>query len=456
MSDLVKAQVVGTDGRGVSKQLPDSPWHEAYARGEVVEPPYDLEALAALYETNSTHKACVDAKTINIVGLGYRFVPVGGEREADSGNLALLQHLFDNSNPEMTFTEVLRAVWTDVECLGNGYLELTRNSRGQIDGMYHVPGTTVRVLADRSGFVQVRDGRKRVFRNVGGEPVAVGDRSHNSTQDGGDGGRGATASLADHSGRGTSAALADHSGRGTSPRPTGDAGEQNEVLHFMKYTPQSSYYGVPDIIPAVSAVAGDKAAREYNIDFFSHNAVPRMAIIVEGGELSEGVVTQLKHFMESEIKGHGHKTLVLEVPGGGANVRLEKLTVGGCEDAAFLEYRRANRDEVLLVHRVPPSKVTVVENANLANSNDQDKTFREQVVRPEQRRIEYRLNRLVREQLGIGDWAFQFREMDLSEAREEAEVAAIYAGIGVLSAEEIRGRLGMVASPVAQAVSAGR
>ena len=443
MSDLVKAQVVGTDGRGVSKQLPDSPWHEAYARGEVVEPPYDLEALAALYETNSTHKACVDAKTINIVGLGYRFVPVGGEHEGDGDNLALLQHLFDNCNPDMTFTEVLRAVWTDVECLGNGYLELTRNSRGQIDGMYHVPGTTVRVLADRSGFVQVRDGRKRVFRNVGGAEVAVGDRSH-------------TSSSGDDGGREASDSLAGHSGRGTSPRPTADAGEQNEVLHFMKYTPQSSYYGVPDIIPAVSAVAGDKAAREYNIDFFSHNAVPRMAIIVEGGELSDGVVTQLKHFMESEIKGQGHKTLVLEVPGGGASVRLEKLTVGGGEDAAFLEYRRANRDEVLLVHRVPPSKVTVVENANLANSNDQDKTFREQVVRPEQRRIEYRLNRLVREQLGIGDWAFQFREMDLSEAREEAEVAAIYAGIGVLSAEEIRGRLGMVASAGAQPVSAAR
>jgi len=92
---------------------------------------------------------------------------------------------------------------------------------------------------------------------------------------------------------------------------------------------------------------------------------------------------------------------------------------------------------------VPPSKVTVVENANLANSRDQDKTFREQVVRPEQRRIEYKMNRLIREQLGIGDWLFQFKEMDLTEAREEAEVSAIYADIGVLSAEEIRGRLGL-------------
>jgi capsid portal protein len=89
MSDLVKAQVVGSEGKGVSRQLPDTPWHEAYASGEVVEPPYDLEALAALYETNSTHKACVDAKTINVVGLGYRFVPAGDERETSADNLAL-------------------------------------------------------------------------------------------------------------------------------------------------------------------------------------------------------------------------------------------------------------------------------------------------------------------------------------------------------------------------------
>jgi capsid portal protein len=188
---------------------------------------------------------------------------------------------------------------------------------------------------------------------------------------------------------------------------------------------------------------GDKAAREYNIDFFTHNAVPRMAIIVEGGQPSDEVLAELKQFMESEVKGQGHKTLVLDVPGGEARVRLEKLTVGTAEDAAFLGYRRANRDEILLVHRVPPSKISVVENANLANSQDQDKTFREQVVRPEQRRIEYRFNRLIAEQFGIGDWAFRFRELDLAEAKEEAEVAALYAGIGALTVDEIRGQMGL-------------
>ena len=523
MSEAIVARVVGWDetrlvkaeGRGESQQLPEAAWADAYATGLVVEPPYDLEALAALYETNSTHKACVDAKTINIVGLGHRFVGVngvipprpalkyrsggerpsgtredgetltpgpsptgrgenddggderhptpdpslkggengdgGGERRdtagpsrrpqpvceggekgndidgtisphprplslggprergegqgqrqgsgggAEQAGLGVLEGLFGACNPDMTFTEVMRAVWTDVECLGNGYLELTRNSLGQVDGFYHVPGTTVRVLADKSGFVQIREGRKRYFRALG-QPEVVDPET------------GVVA---------------------------------NEMMHFSKYTPQSAYYGVPDIIPAVPAVVGDKAARDYNIDFFTHNAVPRMAIIVEGGQLSDSVLGQLKQFMESEIKGQGHKTLVLETPGPEARVRLEKLTVGGSDEAGFLEYRKANRDEVLLVHRVPPSKVTVVENANLANSKDQDKTFREQVVRPEQRRIEYKFNRLIREQMGICGWEFKFKEMDLDEEREQAEVAAIYAGIGVLDAEEIRGRLGM-------------
>ena len=536
MSQAVVARVIGWDetrlakaeGRGESQQLPEAAWAEAYASGQVVEPPYDLDALAGLYETNATHKACVDAKTTNIVGLGYRFVaadrpalkyrsggkrPSGtpedgrengnddgsgkGERQSDArfsstegpgksvngngisggnrggngndaasannlsrpvllpetadglveegnkagdgerrptpgpslkggGNgerpptrslsrrpqtvcergeenngrddegLAVLEGLFGSCNPDMTFTEVMRAVWTDVECLGNGYIELTRNSLGQIDGFYHVPGTSVRVLADRSGFLQIREGRKRYFRALGQPEVVDPD----------------TGLVA------------------------------NEMMHFTKYTPQSTSYGVPDIIPAVPAVVGDKAAREYNIDFFTHNAVPRMAIIVEGGQLSDAVLGQLKQFMESEIKGQGHKTLVLETPGPEARVRLEKLTVGAADEAGFLEYRKANRNEVLLVHRVPPSKVTVVENANLANSKDQDKTFREQVVRPEQRRIEYRMNRLIREQLGVSGWEFRFREMDLDEEREQAEVAAIYAGIGVLSPEEIRSKLG--------------
>ncbi len=397
---LIKAYVVGTPEpaqAGRSQQLPEEAWQASYANGEVKEPPYSLAALAELYEINATHKACVDAKVANIVGLGYKFRRVTEGVSADPANRDLLEHLFANCNPEMTFTEVMRAVWTDVESIGNGYLEITRNGRGNIDGFYHVPGTTVRLKVDRSGFLQVRDGRKRHFRNLGSEEV-------------------------------------------TEPATEQP---QNEMIQFRKYTPQSTYYGVPDILPAITAVAGDRAASKYNVSFFEHNAVPRMAIIVEGGQLTKELLRQIRQFMEAEIKGQAHRTLILDAPGSDVKIRMEALSQISSEDAAFLDYRKANRDEILMVHRVPPSKITIVENANLANSRDQDKTFREQVVRPEQRRIEFQLNRLIREEIGIGDWQFSFKEMDLTEELQEAEVAKIYADIGVWTADEIRAKQGL-------------
>jgi PBSX family phage portal protein len=392
---LAKAHILGGQPEvATTRQLPETPWSGLYADGAVVEPPFDLDALAALYETNAAHKACVDAKVTNIVGLGFRFESRGGDAES----LDELQGLFDNCNPDMTFTEVMRGIWTDVECVGNGYLEVTRDNAGGVNGFFHVPATTVRASADKRTYVQIRAEKRQWFRSLGTPPV-----------DGLD--------------------------------------DCTELMHFSKYTPQSSYYGVPDIVAGLSGVAGDKAARDYNLDFFEHNAVPRMAIIVEGGQLSGELIAQIQQFMEREIRGQGHKTLLLDVPGGDVRVRLEPLTVGASEDAAFLEYRRANRDEVMMVHRVPPSKVTVVENSNLANSEGQDKTFREQVVRPEQRRIEYRLNKLIREQIGVSGWDFRFREMDLGEERDNAEIARLYAEMGVWDADEIRAKLGLSPRP---------
>ena len=392
---LMKAHIVGVEGRGESQQLPEDGWKGSYDSGEVKAPPYSLEALAELYEINSTHKSCVDAKATNVVGLGYRLVGVCDE--PDEGERGRLDRLFGSCNPEMTFTEVMRAVWTDVETVGNGYVELTRNVADEIDGFYHLPATTMRVRTDRRGFVQIRDGRKRNFRAPGGAGEADPE-----------------------------------SGR-----------MPNEVMHFRKYTPQSSYYGVPDILPAVPAIAGDRAAAKYNVSFFEHNAVPRMAVIVEGGGMSRELLQQVRRFMESEVKGQAHRTLVLEVPGDGTKLRLERLSNNEGEDASFLDYRKANRDEILMVHRVPPSKITVVENANLANSRDQDKTFREQVIRPEQRRVEFQINRMIHEQMGIADWQFRFREMDLCEELQQAQVAEIYAGIGVWTQNEIRAQQGL-------------
>ena len=50
---------------------------------------------------------------------------------------------------------------------------------------------------------------------------------------------------------------------------------------------------------------------------------------------------------------------------------------------------------------------------------------------------------MIREQVGIGDWRFAFREMDLAEEREQAEVANLYAEMNGWTADEIRAQQGL-------------
>ena len=382
----------------------------------IAEPPYNLGELADLYETNSTHKACVDVKAINTAGLGWQLVWRGqGEQPENPGRDADYQRLhalFSQTNDQgLTFSDAIRAVITDREAIGNGYLEITRNGTGEIDDLYHVPAETIRILKDRSGFIQIRLNKKVWFRNAGELQGEQEDLER--------------------------------------PDEVNDA--VTELLHFRKYTPTNTYYGLPDIVAAIAACAGDKAAREYNVDFFEHNCVPRLAIIVEGGSLSKELLERIEQYLTAEIKGQAHKTLVLDVPGvagdssSGPTVRLEPLTVGQPEDAGFLGYRLANRDEILMVHRVPPSKITIVENANLANSRDQDKTFWEQVVVPEQRYVEGLINYFVishEHGLAIQNWGIDFLEADLTDQRQDAEIAHIKAQAGMLDQNEERAAQG--------------
>ena len=60
----------------------------------------------------------------------------------------------------------------------------------------------------------------------------------------------------------------------------------NELIVVRNYTPRSSYYGLPDHIPALAAMAGWRAQAEFNVRFFDNNAVPTYVVVVEGADIT--------------------------------------------------------------------------------------------------------------------------------------------------------------------------
>lgn len=424
MTNEIKKFQRGQDG-AESKQIQEKDFIDGYHSYDVVEPPYNLEYLAKLYELSSPHYAAVNAKVANIVGLGYNLVENNKskrnfERMADNQDKVkrerrrldehkdnLVQSL-EKMNEEDTFVEVLTKVWRDYEVTGNGYIEIGRKKDGSIGYLGHIPAQTIRIRKKRDGFVQMSGFQVQFFAHYG-----AGFDKEGKPQ--------------------------------TIPNPVG-GGKPNEVIHIKKYSPTSGYYGVPDIVAAIRAVAGNKAAEQFNLDYFENKAVPRYAIILKGAKLGSRAEQDLLGFFETSLRGQNHRSIYIPLPGDTPDNKVElelKAIEAGIQDASFTKYRAANLSDILMAHRVPVTKVSVSEGASLAIAKDADKTFKEQVCGPEQRIFEKKVQKFIGEMTDALD--FKLNEMTLTDENTQSQIDERRRKTGTETANEQRLRRGQPA-----------
>jgi len=387
-----------------------------YAMFDLVEPTYNLDYLSRIYEISPYNYAAINAKVSNIVGLGFDFVETRKTKDAFDGINndvqlerarrklnRLRQDLMDwleNCNEEETFKETLIKFYTDVEATGNGYLEIGRTTSGKIGYIGHIPAKTMRVRRLRDGFIQLLYGKAVYFRNFGDQetlnPIA-----------------------------------------GQEDRP-------NEIIHYKKYTPTNNYYGIPDIIASQNAMAGNEFAGKYNLDYFENKAVPRYIITVKGAKLSPESERKLLEFFQVGLRGKNHRSLYVPLPADSPDAKVEfkmEPIEAGSQESSFNKYRQANRDEILLAHRVPINKIGVPEGVSLANARDADKTFKEQVCRPAQDILEKKLNKIIEEMTDA--LALKFNELTLTDEDTQSKIDERYLRMQVITPNEVRIRMGL-------------
>jgi PBSX family phage portal protein len=405
----------GTDG--VETKRRDHERFSVYNLFDVVPVPYNMDFLAGMYEQSGPHFAAVNAKTYNTVGLGYGFKPSpttiqaldkaeGNQKKLDrlrsKIEMLRMEHMewIDSLNKEDSLTETLIKVYTDYETTGNGYIEIGRTSSGDIAYLGHVPATGMRVRRKRDGFVQMVNAKSAVFfRNYGDQETS---------------------------------------------NPIGGDNDPHEIIHFKKYTPKSDYYGIPDIIPAVGAVAGNKYAAIYNLDYFENKAVPRHVVIVKGATLSASAEKSLYEFFDVKLKGKNHRTLYVPLPNDDPERKIDfeiKPVEAGVQEASFIKYKDNNRDEILGAHRTPISKVAIVPGVSLSSARDSDKTFKEQVTRPQQDIFERRINQVVKEKSDI--FVFSLNELSLTDEDTQSKIDERYLRMQVITPNEVRARMGL-------------
>lgn len=407
----------GKDG-GKTKSVSEE-MINGYGHWEVVPPPYNLDYLGRVYESNATHFAAVNAKVKSTVGLGFewresaktqeRLAQLKTNKELDFARRKIArvkmecEDWMDSLNEEYTFQEVLEMAMSDYEVFGNGYIEIGRVMKGPRKGMIgyvgHIPAHTMRVRKNRDGFIQIVANKATFFRNF--EDFETGN-------------------------------------------PIGGDSNPNEIIHIKKYAPRNSYYGLPDIIAAIGAVAGIEFAKRFNLDYFEHKAVPRYLILVKGAKLSPDSEKKLVQFFQTNLKGQNHRSVYIPLPQviNGKEVEFQIVPIEAkVQDASFIKYYQSNRDEILMAHRVPKTKVALSEDVSLAVARDADKMFKEQVIRPLQRVIEKKIKRIFLEKTDIVE--FKLRELTLTDEETKSKIHEKYLRWQVTTPNEIREELGL-------------
>lgn len=402
-----------------SRQIKADRFMGAYKDAGLIQPLYNPETLAGITEINTYHARCCHVKARDTAGLGWDL-----KNEVDKPDETVKEQIEDLLyGQDLPLTTIFYRYQFDIEVIGHGGIEVVREGyepQGQITILAHVPGHTLRIHRDENKFAQKRGNRTRWFKRINYEKDI-------------------------HKDFGT-----EHELRSLNPDD-----RAAELIWSSLYTQRSDYYGVVDIIPALGAVHGDTARRDYNIAFFDNFGVPAYAVFITGdydpGEIDpETNKTTLETTIEGhfkELAANPHATLVLAVPtidgttGGEVNIEFKPLAVD-VKDASFRLYRKDNRDEVISAHGVPPYRLGIAETGSLGGSTATESTeiYKSSVINPRQEILEAMINQHIiwhDDGFAAPDWTFKFREIDTADEKHDIEMIKNMFDMGALRIRDV-------------------
>ena len=398
----------------------------AYAREaavntkEPIAPPYNLNALTRLPDENFMLTQCIAAMVTNVYGHGWRLEYVGEDGEDDSETAKkqkqIAEEFLSDPNGETSLIDTLEALGTDRETIGNGYIEVGRNLKGEVLSLDHRVGTTIRLTARdkdeteiqvpilRGGAIIYKKAFKRFRRfiqQVGTKKVyfkEVGD-----------------------------------------PRKIDPAtGEVNdslpfeetatELFHFHSYNPRSPY-GVPRWFSQLPAVLGSRQAELTNFDFFNENAIPAVAVTVSGGQLTTESVQQIEE-LTTRVRGRKsmNRFMILEVQGDITSASLDgqipaprvefKTFADRQKDGLFLDYKKDCGVSIRSSFRLPPLFVGLSDEMTHATAKTSFEVGESQVFAPERNKFMEFMNRIVLPSMGVTMWHYRALPAKITDSED--------------------------------------
>lgn len=424
------------------------------SRVKVVEPPYPPELMATFLEVDETHFRSVETKTIDSVGRPFKLGAVqkrdGAMLDAEKlspadqaqveREIKEIRAFVQEANDVDGFAGVLELAAMDHEGIGWGAIEVIRSRDMLVRKIVHVPAVRLRVLQGWRGFVEILGPEKFRYYQPFGEKIVSPSRPDPITH------RAET-----YRPRLDGPLNAGKLEWRMIDRDTGMPTEEfdksaNELIWIRKKHVNTVYYGFTNVIPALGHVLGNVHIRDFSLQFFEHNTVPRFAIIIEGAKLAKEVKEEIMKFFSTHIRGKAHKTLIIPIPSmrGEVKIRFEKLAADA-QEGSFLETRKSNAQGIMTAHGVSPAIIGIADVASIGSGKglSQADNYKDRIVTPSQVRWERVVNWLFRLGLGIQMTELRFDPLDIRDREAEAKILTSYQERGIMTVNEVRKKAGL-------------
>ena len=247
--------------------------------------------------------------------------------------------LLDKPNKFMTGFELFKGISIDLDLLGNSYILKVKNERGTTVELWQLRPDWVKILPDEKEMIKgyeysVPGGKKQTYKF-------------------------------------------------------------DEVIHIKETNPQSSFYGMPTVKPAMETIRSLVYAIRWNMNFFYNSARPDF-VIFTNTRMSDNDREDFKKAWQSQfgglVKSHRYGLLW------GEDTKIEKLTQS-MKDMEFNKLTEVSTTQILAAFGVPKSIVGMM-GMNRAEAEAQIYTFLSETVEPRYKMINEKLNEFLVEEFG--------------------------------------------------------
>jgi PBSX family phage portal protein len=414
------------------------PFMAIYGEHRLLQPKYSFSTLYRIYEESDILQECVDAMIQNVDGFGYELSFLGDDLTQKTSPEAVAEKekaeaFFDQVNHDQSFTAVRKLFRADFEVCGCGAFEVLRNRLGEVQMIYHMPMTQLRMAA--------YEGRK-VTANVtlqrNGKPVTVQMKRYfrkfaQLRREG------ATVTYFKQYGDPRFIDATDGLVKGTAGACKVVA---SEIL-FIRNDFANLAYGLPRWIGAVLDVLGRRSAQYVNWDLFESQGIPPFAVMVSGGVLTDESLEDLEALIRG-LRGaeQWNKALILESTietvgmedRGTAKIELKNLTDYRKEDLMFDKYLDRTSNSVRRKWRLPPLYVGGAEEYTHATARAAQSVAEEQVFVPERKDFDEVVDmHLMQKELGITMWGYKTSGPRIVGAEEISRAVNVFTRSGAIT-----------------------